>query len=225
VDPEDLWELGQEFAYEVDLRWDSAQPDGRFDVVLRRGESSEFTAAMDPLPEVKSWRELANNPARGLFAKKLVPQLRSFLEGRLPDYMIPAAFVLLEELPLTPNGKVDRNALPAPGRERSAVEAEYIAPRNELEQKLAAIWSEVLGVSKIGVNDNFYHLGGHSLMATQLLSRINKAFQLRLPLPVMFESPTVASLAAIVEQKLLDEIAGLPEYEVQRLVDAAQHSA
>jgi len=203
IDPEEFWRVANELPYDVDVRWDGADPEGRFDVIIRRlGEPQEFvqdTGLPYPAPSSKHWRNFTNNPARGLFAKKLVPQLRGFLEDRLPDYMIPAAFVLLEELPLTPNGKVDRNAFPAPGHERADLETEYIAPRTPTEEKLAAIWSEVLGVTKIGINDNFFtQLGGHSLTATQLISRVREAFDIELPIRTLFEGPTIARLAEAV---------------------------
>jgi acyl carrier protein len=101
---------------------------------------------------------------------------------------------------------------------------EYIAPRTPVEEVIATLYAELLGVQRIGIHDNFYRLGGHSLLATQLLSRLNKAFQLQLPLPLMFEADTVASLAEVVEQNLVEEIAGLPDSEVDRLVNSQAKS-
>jgi amino acid adenylation domain-containing protein len=203
LDPEEFWHVADELPYDVNVRWDSADPEGRFDVIIwhRAGPQDRMhdTGPAVSLPSSKHWRNFTNNPARGLFTKKLVPQLRSFLEGRLPDYMIPSAFVLLEEIPLTPNGKVNRNALPAPGHERADLETEYIAPRTPTEEKLAVIWSEVLGVTRIGINDNFFtQLGGHSLTATQLISRVREAFDIELPIRTLFEGPTIARLAEAV---------------------------
>ena len=127
-------------------------------------------------------------------------ELRSFLRERLPEYMVPSAFMVLEEFPLTPNGKVDRRALPDPDGARRDLESEYVAPRTEIEAKLAAICSELLGVDKVGVYDNFFDLGGHSLLATQFMSRIREAFGVEVPLRSLFEGPTVADLARAVEQ-------------------------
>jgi acyl carrier protein len=122
--------------------------------------------------------------------------LRSYLQGSLPDYMMPSALVVLDSLPLNPSGKVDRGALPAPVP--GSGEA-YVAPRTEMEEGVAAIWSEVLGVEKVGVEDNFFSLGGHSLLATRIVSRIRQTFGIDLPLRELFESPTVASVAESIE--------------------------
>ncbi len=120
--------------------------------------------------------------------------LRNYLRERLPDYMLPSAFMILEEFPLTPNGKVDRKALPAPDQSRPELGSEYVEPRNDDEKKLAEIVSELLNVEKVGVYDNFFDLGGHSLLATQFISRTRDAFEVELPLRSLFEKPTVAGL-------------------------------
>jgi amino acid adenylation domain-containing protein len=133
-------------------------------------------------------------------------ELRRHLKERLPDYMVPTAFVVMEELPLTPNGKVDRRALPAPDRAAQSSAIAFVAPRSPEEAMMANIWAEVLHIEQVGVNHNFFELGGHSLLATQLVSRIGKSFNVELPLRTVFESPTVAELSAVVLQKQLDEL-------------------
>jgi amino acid adenylation domain-containing protein len=128
--------------------------------------------------------------------------LRAHLAERLPEYMIPMAFVMLERLPLTTNGKVDRRRLPEPDHARPELERAFVAPRNETEEALAKIWAEVLGVERVGVNDNFFELGGHSLLATQVVSRVRNTLKVDLPLrSLFFEAPTVALLAQMVEQR------------------------
>ncbi len=121
--------------------------------------------------------------------------LRSFLQQRLPDYMIPSAFVRLNALPLTPNGKVDRHALPAPDYTRPGLEKAVVAPHDAFERQLTQMWEDLLGVTPIGVHDNFFELGGHSLLAVQLCVHIEKQMGIRLPLTALFERPTIAHLA------------------------------
>jgi amino acid adenylation domain-containing protein len=128
-----------------------------------------------------------------------ISELRNFLTKTLPEYMVPSAFIILDALPLSPNGKVDRRALPAPERTRPELEEAYEAPRSPVEEVVARIWAEVLGVDEVGVHDNFFALGGHSLQATQVISRLQDVFELELPLRHLFESPTVAGLAKKME--------------------------
>ncbi len=127
-------------------------------------------------------------------------ELRNYLTAKLPDYMVPSAIAPLEKLPLMSNGKVDRNALPTPEYARREPEQEYVAPRNEAEERLCAIFSEVLGVEKVGIEDNFFSLGGHSLSATQVTTRILEVLHADVPLRRIFETPTVAGLALAVEE-------------------------
>jgi amino acid adenylation domain-containing protein len=133
-------------------------------------------------------------------------ELRQSLRERLPDYMVPAAFVALEALPLNPNGKVDRKALPAPEPQSSA--AMYVAPQTPVEESLAGIWAEVLGRERIGVTDSFLDLGGHSLLATQVMSRLRTTFGIEMPLRDLFTAPRLADLAIRVEAALR---AGTPQ--------------
>lgn len=127
-------------------------------------------------------------------------ELHKHLLVTLPDYMVPSAFVLLDKMPLLSNGKVDREALPTPEYSRKLLEEEYVAPRNEVEESLAKIFAEVLGIPKVGVNDNFFLLGGHSLSATQVTTRMREILQADVPLRRIFEKPTVSGLATAVEE-------------------------
>ncbi len=122
-------------------------------------------------------------------------ELRAHLRRSLPEFMVPQAFVPLAALPLTANGKVDRQALPAPGRARPELEADFVAPRTPAEELLAGIWATVLGVERVGVYDHFFELGGHSLLATQVVSRVRDAFGVELALRTLFATPTVVGLA------------------------------
>jgi acyl carrier protein len=133
-----------------------------------------------------------------MLMRTLIPQVRRFMEQYLPDYMIPAAFVLLDRLPLTPNGKIDYNTLPVPDQKRPDLEKAFIAPRTDVEEVIADIWSQVLNIEQVGVNDNFFELGGHSLLATQVFVQVRKAFRTGVALRSLFENPTVAGLADLL---------------------------
>lgn len=149
-------------------------------------------------------------------AELTVGELRTYLRDRLPDYMIPSAFMTLDEFPLTPNGKIDKKALPAPDQSRPELESEYVAPRNEIEEKLAKICVELLTVEKVGIYDNFFELGGHSLLATQFISHIREEFDVELPLRTLFETPTVAELGEkILISPKLSETEQAPKIEKQ----------
>ncbi len=144
--------------------------------------------------------------------------------------MIPSALVLLDELPLTPNGKVDRRGLPATGQNRAESDKTFTAPRTPVEEVLASDWSEVLKVDKVGTHDNFFDLGGNSLLAVQIVSRIRSAFSIEFPLRSLFEIPTIAEIAAMIEQnqakrasdpelaQILREVEAMTEEEAQKIV-------
>lgn len=126
-------------------------------------------------------------------------ELRKFLKQKLPDYMIPSAYLFLDSFPLTPNGKINRNALPKIDALTFNSEENYVAPGTEVEAKLVKIWTKILGKEQLGIHDNFFELGGHSLLATQLVSRIRDTFKIELSVRNLFESPTVAGLAMQIE--------------------------
>ena len=160
-----------------------------------------------------------------------VTELRRFLLEHLPDYMVPAAFVSLDVIPMTPNGKVDRRSLPVPDDSRPELDATFIAPETPLEEQLAKIWAQVLGLNRIGIHDNFFDLGGHSLAATRVVSQVIKEFQLELAPQAVFQAPTVAEMAAVITERqitlqrekdltrMIDELESLSEDQAQRLLD------
>jgi len=208
-----------------------------FQVKIRgyRIELGEIELTLSQHPSVKETVVTANekrvtayvvfNEGRIASAK----QLKEFLAERLPEYMLPSSFIVLDALPLTSTGKVDRNALPS---HQSGVDGgeNYVPPRTALEQVLAGIYSEILAVERVSVNDSFFDLGGHSLLATQVLSRVREAFQLNLPLRKLFKAPTVAGFAAAILEddvsrervertaELLLTIANLSDDEVDELL-------
>ena len=211
---------------------------GRADTQVKirgyRIELGEVESALSSHPAIALAAATAREEPNG--AKRLVahlvprgqaPQeaeLRSWLRDRLPDYMIPSAFVFLDAMPMTPNGKVDRRALPEPAPERAA-DAQFTPARNPLEQTLLSAWSEVLGREGLGIHDSFFEHGGHSLKAAQLLARIRETFEIELPLRSLFESPTVATLAirieASKEARLASEIPALSRADRNQAIPAS----
>jgi amino acid adenylation domain-containing protein len=215
VEPEEFWELGRELGYDVEVRWSESGGDGCFDVDFRRpgpaprqspGGAVRLTAGFDrPGP----WKAYANDPLSGKAIRDLVPQLREYLKGKLPEHMVPSAFVVLEALPLSPNGKIDRKSLPAPDRTPPEFEGTYVAPQGPVEKAVASVWAEVLGLERVGAQDNFFDLGGHSLLATQVLSHLQQTFPVNIPLRRLFEEPTVANLARAIQESQDKPLHGL----------------
>ncbi|HET8840903.1 MAG TPA: phosphopantetheine-binding protein, partial [Ktedonobacteraceae bacterium] len=132
-----------------------------------------------------------------------VQEMRHFLLQELPGYMLPSAFVFLEALPLNANGKVDREALPREEISKPELGNDFVAPRTDLEERLAAVWSRLFHVQQISIYDTFFDLGGHSLLATKLIAQLQDTFQVQLPVRDLFENPTIAGLAASLELALL----------------------
>lgn len=128
-------------------------------------------------------------------------ELSHYLKEKLPEHMVPAAFVPLDEMPLTPNGKVDRKALPEPSFSRDVLEEDYVAPRTELEEVLTNIWADILDVERVGIHDSFFRLGGHSLLATQVISRMRDMLRIEISLMDFFKASTVAG---VIEHALRD---------------------
>lgn len=177
-----------------------------------RIELGEIESTLDQHPEVQRSVVAARGEHQG--AKRLVAYtvaagdrppsaeaLRAFLERRLPAYMVPGAYVALDSVPLSANGKVDRRALPAPGVAGDTAARDAVAPRNELEASLVQLWQELLEQGGIGVEDNFFDLGGHSLVAVRLLARVRRDFSVELALSALVEGPTVAQMASVIAQR------------------------
>jgi amino acid adenylation domain-containing protein len=227
-EPEDVHELSGLSPYRVDLRLGSNEAAGRFDVVLQReprgGETSSAAFSMQRGREARTLEALVNDPMRLEKERDLVPRLRRHVARSLPDYMVPNAFVVLDRFPLTPNGKIDRKALPQPDLSRSALASGPVAPTDAVEQVLASIWAEVLGLDEVGITDGFFELGGHSLKATQIVSRVRDSLGVQVPLGVVLKHPTVRQMAEVLG-KLAEEqrvrVADVAEVllEVQALSD------
>jgi acyl carrier protein len=143
-------------------------------------------------------------------------ELRSFLKERLPDYMVPLAFVVLGEFPLTPNGKVDRQSLPKPETVRPDIEASYVAPRSQTEKILADVWAEVLSVEQVGINDNFFDLGGHSLLMIQVHRKLQEVIDQDISMITLFQYPTIGTLCTYLSGEAIDQSA------FERIYDRAE---
>ncbi|HEX3145754.1 MAG TPA: non-ribosomal peptide synthetase [Pyrinomonadaceae bacterium] len=145
-------------------------------------------------------------------------ELRDFLKSSLPEYMVPTLFVKIDSLPLTANGKIDRQALPAPDEENRLIDDVFVAPRTPIEQRVAEILCALFKVKEVGINDNFFLLGGHSLLGAQLLTKIRNAFGVDLPLRAVFDAPTIATLSATIEREIVARVESMTEAEAQALV-------
>ena len=145
----------------------------------------------------KQWLQPATSESQK--SVSIADELRHFLQQRLPKYMVPSAYMLLDAFPLTANGKVDRKALPVPRSFSSHESAGYVSPQTELEQLVANVWQEMLQLEKVGIHDNFFELGGDSLLATRVISQVSKIFKMELPIRIMFEAPTVAGISKQIE--------------------------
>lgn len=176
-----------------------------------RIELGEIEAVLNQQPEVHECAVLAREdiPGNAWLVAYVVRQteqtcpaeeLRHRMKETLPEYMVPSVFVFLEALPLTPNGKLDRQNLPAPRESQLMAETTYVAPRTPIEVELATMWSQLLGVERVGIHDNFFEVGGHSLLVTQAVARIRDIFEVELPLRMLFKVSTVAELAQAIEK-------------------------
>ncbi len=231
IDPEDVGRLAAEHGYTVEMAWSPEDP-GRFDAAFTRADAA--APALPPLAlrreSPRAWQTYASQPLQAGGRPRLPLELRRYVAERLPDYMVPSAFVLLDSLPLTPNGKVDRQVLPAPDDDVSESHQAYVAPRTALERVLATYYAELLGVERVGIHDNFFDLGGHSLLATRLASRVRRTLKVDLPLRSLFDEPTVARLACLLAGResmageteriaeLVLRVAELPAEDVRRML-------
>lgn len=217
VDPEDLWNLGSRLGYAVRL------------LASEEGEGELLDAYFIPIPllsasirlprhPVQSVGADTNEPVRAAVSRLVVPELRRRLKAELPGHLVPAAFVALESLPLTQNGKLDRRRLPGFDPHLAASASSYVGPATHVERTLVEIWAEVLGLDKIGTHDNFFELGGHSLLGAQVISRVRDRFGCRILLRSLFENPTIAGFATVVESAT-QVVSTLPTPSARTLLD------
>jgi amino acid adenylation domain-containing protein len=213
---------------------------GRMDEQVKvrgfRVEPNEVTATLNEHPHIQQSvvvaREVASRDTRLIGYFVAVPQsqptlgeLRDFLEARLPDFMVPATFVRLEKLPLTANGKVDRKSLPAADETNTLRDSSYTAPRTDIEKTIAGILERLLELEHIDVEDNFFSLGGHSLMGAQLVARLRDIFGIEMPLRVIFEAPSVAELSSEIDRLVIAKVEAMSEKEVQHLLKSTPETS
>jgi len=225
ADPEEFWTLRPQTGYSVRVSPSDAGFHQCFDALFSRGEEPDSPS---PPAVAQPSEPLTNEPMRTLAGSKVIFSLRRYLQSHLPDHMIPSAFSMVDSFPLTPNGKVDRAALPEPDLSFATGRQAYTAPRTRLEETLRGIWADVLAIDNLGVDDNFFALGGHSLIATRLISRLRDAFRVELALRAIFDHPTIAELARAVEEaqectrtSKAPVVARLPREQHSVSVDAA----
>jgi acyl-CoA synthetase (AMP-forming)/AMP-acid ligase II len=205
VDPESLYKLAGEMSHAVQLHLACRHLSDCFHALFRcfgaepvhGALGPEFPVAFSSSTDLSTY---ASNPQKGIHLQRFASDLRRFLLTKLPEHMVPVAFVTLNSLPLTANGKLDRLALPALDTSRPTIRTAYAVPRTPIEETLARVWAQILGIERIGVRDNFFEIGGHSLLATRVMSRVREAFNVDLPLRAFFENPTIAQLAELVEE-------------------------
>jgi thioester reductase-like protein len=204
LDPEAFYELGHRCGYWVGVTWSPTTPDA-LDIVF--ADTTQITSAVPVdlyTPTGTTGTPLSpwtNNPTTTRATSTLINQLREYVRARLPEYMVPTAFVTLDTLPVTPNGKLDCHALPVPelglvGTGRAPRTGEFVAPQGVEEVAMARVWAEVLGLERVGREDNFFHLGGDSLLGARLVFRLREVFESEIPLRELFRCQTVGELAA-----------------------------
>jgi microcystin synthetase protein McyA len=198
IELEDIWLLEKDLPYSIEVRW-SQTGDGLCDVVFRRCEDGNkakeavrvrFPGEVEVLERLQIY---SNDPLKPRLAEGLAPELRRWLEAKLPEYMVPAVYVRMDRMPLTANGKLDRMALPAPEADAYAAQA-YEAPQGETERMLAEMWAELLQVKQVGRRDNFFALGGHSLLAARVVTRIRHGLGVDMTVGDLFAHPVLAEL-------------------------------
>jgi len=218
IEPDAMLNLGSELPYHVETSWLNTNHEGTYDVVFTHHSLSFRPAVFKENTRVTPWHHYANNPLQDKSDQQLIPLLRSFLQDQLPEYMIPAGFVILDQFPLTSNGKVDRQALAELPSDDSLLSGEtYVPPRTRIEKLLADIWAEILDIEQVGIHDNFFHLGGNSIKGISLFNKLQQLFKKNFRLITLFDTPTIAEFAAYLKDNdpdLVEKIGYTPEREV-----------
>jgi len=197
-DPEALYALEAELSCRVRLSWAAGRPDGSLDAIVTTGDVAPPRFPLEPPQAPGRWGDLASDPLQGKVYRELATGLRQRLREALPAYLVPSAIVVLPALPLTINGKVDWRSLPPPDPHREPA-SEATAPRTDTERKLVEVWCALLGLSRVGVHDDFFELGGDSLLAVQVMARLPSMFGVELGVRALLEKPTIHEVARQVD--------------------------
>jgi amino acid adenylation domain-containing protein len=209
VEPDDLTELGRNQNYRVTINWSGDSSGGYFDAVFFREDALSSRVILLPVNALPTevavpggpWVKYANDPLQTQASTSFIAELRRSIKQKLPEYMTPSAFVVMDQFPLTPNGKIDRRALPPPEVRRSK-ERGGAPPHTPTEEMVAGIFEETLKLDRVGTRENFFEIGGHSLLATQVVSRVRKTFGVEIGVRSVFEAATVEGLADRIEQAM-----------------------
>jgi aryl carrier-like protein len=220
IDPEDLYGLAT--PYEIELSWSETALD-RYDTVFRHRSAPLLTQPRLPVVSRKAWNEYTNRPSERPSPSSLALELRELVKERLPEFMVPATIIVLDQLPRAPNGKIDRKGLPQPDAERALTTTRYVAPETELERIISGVWQELLQLERVGKHDNFFDLGANSLLMVQANSRLRAALRRDLTLVDLFRYPTVNALATYLSQNAPESSALTQSQERGRTrIDALQ---
>lgn len=211
--PDEWWNLGNETGYHVNISWVEGKSDGSYKAVLIRKDFIKEGVIINPCessPKVYKQLELyVNNPLMDRISRLLVPELKKYLKDKLPDYMVPSVFMLIKEVPVSSNGKLDYRRLPEPVIDIESLEGEFIEPGTDTERLIAEVWSEVLGLEQIGVNNNFFEMGGDSIKSILVVSRL-KQKGIQLTPQIIFKYSTISELADFIAAE--QEKTELPGY-------------
>ncbi|MCP4698468.1 MAG: methyltransferase [Gammaproteobacteria bacterium] len=204
LEPDAVWNLARDLPCRVEISWLNTGLEGRFDAVFTHTDQDWQPAEFQPMPAPQPWSAYANNRARQTTIR-LKRDVREYLLEKLPEYMIPSSFVVLDRFPLTPNGKIDRNALArldvSDAEEPGESIAAYTPPGDALERLLADFWAETLDIPQVGIHDNFFRAGGNSLKGMELLNKLQKRLSHSFPVTVLFDNSTVAGFAVYLRSR------------------------
>ena len=193
VEPKVWWEIGKKFGYTVDAGWSDNNAEGAYDVVMTRQIAGNPVSIGVPAQSTDG--DNINHPLRGKTARALGPKLRALCQEHLPEYMLPAHYIMLPALPLTPNGKIDKRAMALPENLTAVQREKVMFAENALEKTIAAVWGDILGIEQPGVTDNFFDLGGYSMLMVQVCNRLRDQLGRNVPVLMMFQYPTIRALA------------------------------